>query len=298
MLIHIGWLAAGLSLVTAQFSASLAQEKKRPAPKPREAPVTATPWVSEPQVQLRLVSAGTALDKAAGAARFGLHVRLEPGWKFYWRTPGDAGLAPDFDWSASANLAAAEVRWPRPGRWTIEGLATFGYENEVVLPIDILPDNAARGLTATLRLAYGICREVCIPLEHEFSLTLPPGKSRPSPQEPLVAQYAALIPDAAEAVGLGVERVAVVAGAVGRELEIRAQAARPFDGAPGLILEGPEGMVFGAARATLADDRVEVTWRVPVRDQAGRTMLSGLPLTLTILDGGRAVEAMAFIGQE
>jgi suppressor for copper-sensitivity B len=296
--LHIGLLAAGLSLVIAQISSSAAQEKKRPAPKPREAAETATPWINEPHVQVRLISAGTALDKTAGAARFGLHVRLEPGWKFYWRTPGDAGIAPDFDWSGSVNLAAAEVRWPRPGQWTTEGLATFGYENEVVLPIDILPDNAARSLTANLRLAYGICREVCIPLEHQFSLTLPPGKSRPSPQEPLVQQYAALIPDAAEAVGLGLERVAVVPGAKGPELEIRAQAARPFDAAPDLILEGPEGLAFGMPRATLADDRVEVTWRVPVRDQAGRATLAGLPLTLTILDGGRAVEAMAFIGQE
>src|SRR5690606_3324502 len=61
--------------------------------------------------RLRLVS-GVAGTKGQDAVRIGLHVALAPGWKTYWRSPGEAGIPPSFDWSGSRNLAAATVLWP------------------------------------------------------------------------------------------------------------------------------------------------------------------------------------------
>ena len=41
-----------------------------------------------------------------------LDIDLKPGWKTYWRDPGDAGVPPQLDVSASTNVAGAELRFP------------------------------------------------------------------------------------------------------------------------------------------------------------------------------------------
>lgn len=267
-------------------------KKKKPAARPAAmAPApTASDWASAANVQLRLVSATTALAKPDGTAELGLHVRLEPGWKFYWRTPGDAGVAPEFDWSDSVNLASADVRWPRPTRWLQGDLVTFGYENEVVLPIAVHAETPARPLKASLSLSYGICREICIPLEHTVSLQVNPGKAEDAPQAELIRSFAARVPVDGDAVGLAVESVSLVTGG----LRIKVDSAVPFATRPDLILEGPEGIAFGPPALDLDTGHAVATWTVPVTGPLQR----GMPLVLTLVDGERAVEAKAFVGQD
>lgn len=79
-----------------------------PVAAPAMAGAGASPWASTEQSQVRLISAMTAVGDRASLS-LGLHIRLEPGWKTYWRSPGDAGFPTLLDWSGSANLAAAEL---------------------------------------------------------------------------------------------------------------------------------------------------------------------------------------------
>ena len=65
-----------------------------------------------------------------GSRLAGLRLSMEPGWKTYWRSPGEAGIPPRFDWSASANVDSVEVLWPRPQVFTSFGLRTIGYSNQ------------------------------------------------------------------------------------------------------------------------------------------------------------------------
>ena len=60
-------------------------------------------WIRTDQSNLRLIS---ERDGVAGrdSVRIGLQIKLAPGWKTYWRTPGDAGIPPHFDWVGSENL--------------------------------------------------------------------------------------------------------------------------------------------------------------------------------------------------
>ena len=85
---------------------------------------SASDWVREEQVELRLIAAQTAVGDA-GEVRLGVQFRLAPGWKTYWRSPGDAGLPMRLDWSGSRNLEAVELRWPVPERYQLLGLDTF-----------------------------------------------------------------------------------------------------------------------------------------------------------------------------
>ena len=55
----------------------------------------ASAWEAVPHAAARLI-AGAAL-KSAGEARLraGIEIRLDPGWKTYWRYPGDFRYAAD-----------------------------------------------------------------------------------------------------------------------------------------------------------------------------------------------------------
>ncbi len=72
----------------------------------------------------------------------GLEIRLAPGWHAYWRSPGDAGIPPSIDWAGSENLSRAEIAWPAPARYSLQGFETAGYRDHVVLPITANPGAA------------------------------------------------------------------------------------------------------------------------------------------------------------
>src|SRR5690554_212623 len=69
-------------------------------------------WSANENSRLRIVSSVDAVGE--GAVSAGLHFQMAPGWKTYWRSPGDAGYPMDLDWSGSRNVASVEVDWPAP----------------------------------------------------------------------------------------------------------------------------------------------------------------------------------------
>ena len=76
-------------------------------------------WVDRGDVKIRLIAAknGVGDDRALS---LGLHMRLKPGWKTYWRQPGEAGLPPELDWAGSDNLGGVDMSWPLP-KWFSAG---------------------------------------------------------------------------------------------------------------------------------------------------------------------------------
>ena len=80
----------------------------------------ASNWVESDQSRVRLVAASTTVG--AGAISLGLQFELKPGWKVYWRSPGDAGYPPSVNWKGSSNLKWARLAWPAPTRFSVLGL--------------------------------------------------------------------------------------------------------------------------------------------------------------------------------
>lgn len=104
--------------------------------------------------------------KAEGGRRMaGLELRLAPGWKTYWRAPGDAGIAPLIDWSRSENLSSARILWPAPQVFHLNGLQTLGYAGGVVLPVEVTPRDPSRPVHLHATLEIGVCRDVCVPAD-------------------------------------------------------------------------------------------------------------------------------------
>jgi DsbC/DsbD-like thiol-disulfide interchange protein len=99
---------------------------------------------------------------------------LDDGWKTYWRTPGD-GLPPSIEWKNSENLQDAELLWPVPQRHESPGgLTSFGYEKRLVLPLLITPGDKTKPVHLKLQAVYGVCADICIPVETSLSLIIPP----------------------------------------------------------------------------------------------------------------------------
>jgi DsbC/DsbD-like thiol-disulfide interchange protein len=118
---------------------------------------------------------------ADGARMIGLDIRLAPGWKTYWRAPGDAGIPPTFDWSGSRNLGAAEISWPAPRVFVLNGMRSFGYDTRLVLPVKISPHRPGTPIEVALAVDMGVCSDVCVPYQMSLSATLDDATTRPTP---------------------------------------------------------------------------------------------------------------------
>ncbi len=60
--------------------------------------LTAVPALAQDQFDLPVT--GQVLEgwvRADGTRMAAVQLDLEPGWKTYWRAPGDAGIPPSFD---------------------------------------------------------------------------------------------------------------------------------------------------------------------------------------------------------
>ena len=114
------------------------------SPCPVAAGAASSDWVETEQTAVRLISASETTG--GGPVLLGLQFRMQPGWKVYWRSPGDAGFPPEPDWTGSRNLRSALLSWPVPLRFSVLGLETLGYKDEVVLPVTVEPLVASDGI--------------------------------------------------------------------------------------------------------------------------------------------------------
>lgn len=108
-----------------------------------------------------------------------LELELLPGWKTYWRAPGDTGLPPSFDWSGSDNLADVTYHWPTPEAISSGDEITVGYHNRLVLPLTIRPRDPAQPVALHTALEFGLCERICVPAYLE--LTAPGADDQPDP---------------------------------------------------------------------------------------------------------------------
>jgi DsbC/DsbD-like thiol-disulfide interchange protein len=143
----------------------------------------ATPWVEiANNARVRLV-AGPAAGGKTGTYLAGVEIVMGPGWKTYWRMPGDAGVPPAFDWSQSSNLGQAETLYPAPTRLPDPAALTIGYMTSVVFPVQVAPHDPGKPVALKLTLDFGLCKDICIPAAASLSLVVPTQLSgAPGPQ--------------------------------------------------------------------------------------------------------------------
>ena len=225
----------------------------------------ASNWFETDQGRMRLV--------AASPTELGLEFDMAPGWKIYWRSPGDAGYPPAGDWRGSENLAGAEILWPAPQRFSVLGIDTVGYEGKVVLPIAAHPADPNAPLHLRAAVDFLTCREICIPYQAELALD----DAAPS-WSALLAEWRARVPNNEGPLRIEAARVRSGGKAV-LELTVAGTLA-----APDAFVEAPEGFLFGKPKL---EDGV---LRLPI-DASAPTQLVGQPVTVTLVDGGQSAAA-------
>ena len=205
--------------------------------------------------------------------------RAARGWKTYWRSPGDAGIPVSLDWAGSTNLAGADMAWPVPRRFTLFGLDTFGYEDEVVFPIAARPADPAKPLTLRLKVDYLVCEKICIPQGANLALDLPASAPAPSDFAQLIDRYKSQVPG--DGHGLSLVSTHAEGGEANPRLVVSVLSALPLV-APDLFVEGPAGLYFPAPKVALQRGGLGARFTIDVKRDAKGPALAGTPLLLTV----------------
>jgi DsbC/DsbD-like thiol-disulfide interchange protein len=111
-----------------------------------------------------------------------LRLTMAPGWKTYWRSPGDGGIPPLFDWSGSDNLRSVAVSWPVPEVFHLNGMRSVGYSEVVTIPLRFVPTQAGAPIAVEGRIDIGVCEEICVPVSLVVGADLPPETAAPDPR--------------------------------------------------------------------------------------------------------------------
>lgn len=106
--------------------------------------------------------------------RLGVHIEQDEGWHTYWRSPGDIGLPTQISWTLPEGASAAPFVFPKPHRYDVESIVSYGYDDQVVLFSEVtLPQDLAPGEhTFGAKVEWLICEVMCIPGGAELSLPL------------------------------------------------------------------------------------------------------------------------------
>jgi len=247
------------------------------------------PWKEDKEISARLISGTTAVGES-DVIPFGLEIRLARGWHTYWRSPGQAGLPPQIDWSRSEteenNLKSATLLYPFPTRYNSYGLETIGYDDRVVFPIDVLPIQKGKALTLDLDADLLLCSSVCVPKHLAVSLTVPDGPAEKSVEAPLIQKARARLPTYSDESGILLKSMASDGEAL-----IFTVSSRERINHPDVFVENDKEIGFGAPVVDVDSSGFEAVLTVrPVDNLPEEAKLTGLPVTLTITNGGHATE--------
>ncbi|MDT3683574.1 MAG: protein-disulfide reductase DsbD family protein [Pseudorhodoplanes sp.] len=249
----------------------------------------ASEWAGDARSAARLIAGAVQTDQGAKIHRAGVEIRMAPGWKTYWRYPGDSGVPPHFDFAGSDNVKNVTVLWPAPQRLVDSEGVTIGYKSNVIFPVRIEAQDPAKPVTLRLKLDYAICEKLCIPVDARSELSL---TGAASATDALLSAAEKRVPQPAE-VGKGkdISIVSVRREAAASPARILVDVKAPAGTTAELFAEGPTP-----------------NWALPVPEpvagadagsQRFAFVLDGLPpgasakgavLTLTASAGERAIE--------
>ena len=251
----------------------------------------ASPWVDLHAARVRLL-AGAPAVKSAKTYLAGVEITLAEGWKTYWRTPGDAGVPPLFDWAGSTNVAAIEVRYPAPHRMQEPGAETIGYKSAVIFPVEVVASDPGKPVDLKLTAEFGVCRDICIPAEAKLSLTLLPSQREGEAAPALIAALERVPRQQASRRVTDPEVRRMTASLDGSAPRLSIEARFPQGSRGGdVFVEAPESLYVPLPKRL--PDAADGTLRFEIDLARGGNAreLKGKTLTLTLVSDAGATEA-------
>ncbi|MBS9719788.1 hypothetical protein JYU29_03695 [Tianweitania sp. BSSL-BM11] len=125
-------------------------------------------WFETEGGRIRLVTTGS--PAADGTLRAALQIDVAPGWKTYWRDPGDAGVPPQITFPPASGITTAEIGFPVPQRFDDGASHWAGYEWPISLALTLhaAPAKAMQSLEADVFL--GLCQKICVPVQAQLTV--------------------------------------------------------------------------------------------------------------------------------
>lgn len=245
----------------------------------------ATPALATTQEDVLSAQLRPGWQMENGAHMAAVELELAPGWKTYWRSPGDAGIPPVFDWSGSENVKSVRLHWPVPEVFDSNGMQTIGYHEHLVLPIEITPEDPTRSVRLAVAVTLGVCDEICLPASLDLRSDLQLPGAPDSVIEAALAQRAATAGEA------GVTEVACTVDPIADGLRLTATVRIPDPGGPEFVAfetANREVWVAEAVTERRGGQLISMTELVPPSGAPFALDRSGI--TMTILAANGAVE--------
>ncbi len=247
-------------------------------------------WQTLGPSRVRLLGAGH-VDAALLAGRShlpnpvllaGVEIKLRKGWKTYWRTPGD-GIAPQFIWNGSRNVAATQVLWPVPRYFRDTAGEYNGYEDRVIFPVLIAPGEAGAPVRLSLSLEYAVCADICVPISATLSSTVT--AEAPKANREAVMAAVERTPLRADESGRCLEGPAFAdmdANLKGKTPYLEITIAHPESAPPSdLFIESEDGAFLPHPKAQGKSDTRRTVYRLDLGENGDPEAFSGQTMTLT-----------------
>jgi len=240
---------------------------------------TASDWFQGFNNKARLLTGRLVRDGKPGIYA-GVEIEMPEGWKTYWRSPGDAGgVPPEFDWQGSENLAGTQVLYPAPRRLHDKAGDVVGYKDHVLFPVLVTPKDTSKPVVLHGKVAYGVCKDICVPAEVELQITIPPDIGTSDTLNDVLAR----VPRAQARAGIDPSLAAWhLDQTTGKpKLVLSVETASPGD--IDAFVEAPAG-VYVPLPKRVADAAGKAVFEVDLTDGVDIKDLKGKPLTVTMLD--------------
>ena len=220
-----------------------------------------------------------------GTVLAALHLKLADGWKTYWRAPGDAGIPPSFSWTGSRNIRNVQITWPTPEVFHQYGMRSIGYQNQLVLPLEITPADPSAPVKVKGRMDLGVCLDVCIPSTVRFNETVMSDAAR----SPTIAAALAARPFTAQEAG--VRRVTCSIRPTENGVEVTAKISMPSAGSvEEAVVEPGAPEIWASDPTTKRSGDVLTLTSTLVHVDGGAFGLDRSDLRFTILGNRHAVD--------
>ena len=246
------------------------------------APVAMAQTALSDLIKVDVLDGGQAAD---GSYLTALRLNLSKGWKTYWRAPGDAGIPPQFDWSAAENVARVDYVWPTPSVFDQNGMRSIGYHDQLVLPVKITPKNAARDVQLTGKIDIGLCKDICIPatlsVNHELD--------RNAPRHPAIAAAMAQRPYSPKEAG--VKSASCRLSPIDGGMQIEARITLPHTGGrETAVIEPGSAAIWASETETRRSGNVLTATSDLIQVNGGAFALDRSTVRITVLGKNHAVD--------
>ena len=246
-------------------------------------------WEGSQNMQARFLFERDSLPAEQTVFRGVIEIKLQSGWHTYWRSPGDAGLPLQMDWSHSENIKDIQMKWPVPERLVEDTFTTFGYKDNVQIPLEYHLEQASKDTLIKADLSLMICKDICIPENATLALEIKPGDGIISAYKNDIDLAARQLPHPGNLDDLKVENVAIGLD----KIVITVSDNRGIDVNADVFVEHPNVIFTKTPRVEFNDDQ-KITGRFIIDAPDGVTQLgqkiAGQNLVITVENRNRSIE--------